>query len=71
MGRHDQRRQLEDESRYRLRAGMAADALRHKLQRPSRDVRGQPLESAEMAERHNTKTLERWSKGSRKIIVSL
>ena len=67
MNRTDQ----EDQARRHLRAGIARVALRHKRSRSVVDSYGKPLSRAvEMAERHSTKTLERWTrKDQRRVMV--
>ena len=72
MSRHDPRIRQEDDARRRLRAGMAKVALRHRRTRPALDAYGHPLRhAAEMSERHNERTLERWAEKRRTTMVSL
>ena len=71
-GRHDSHTRAHQSSRYHLRAGIAKVALEAKRDgKPVEDCVGRPLQFAnEMAERHNTKTLVKWSKGYKKVVVS-
>lgn len=72
--RGSERMKRENESRYRLRAGIAKVALEAKADgKPVCDARGTPLRYAnEAAERHSSSTLEQWRKGrSTKTIVSM
>ena len=72
MSRHDPRIRQEDDARRRLRAGIAKVALRHLRTRPAVDAYHQPLRhAAEMSERHNERTLERWAEKRGRTIVSL
>lgn len=59
------RMKREDESRYKLRAGMARVALRTKASgREECDARGTPLKySNQLAQGHSASTLEHWAKG--------
>lgn len=64
-GRHDRHTDAHQASRRALRKGMAYVALQQRVTgKTATDGTGRPLQYAdEMAQRHNTRTLDRWAKG--------
>ena len=70
-GRHDRHTARHQASRYHLRQGMAKLALKTKVDgQPMVDTAGRPfLYCNEMAERHNTKTIEKWARGVKTLAV--